>query len=75
MADDELADVDRAILHAHQVDARNTSSGDIAATSGRRAVPFASGSSVWKQRMSSEGTTPASTTGSRVGGVYDRVDD
>ncbi|WP_251330799.1 Lrp/AsnC family transcriptional regulator [Haloplanus pelagicus] len=34
MADDDIDDVDRAILHALQADARNTSSGDIAERTG-----------------------------------------
>jgi DNA-binding Lrp family transcriptional regulator len=51
MADEEIDDVDRAILHALQADARNTSSGDIADRAGT------SDSTVRKriQRLESEG--------------------
>ncbi|WP_049984895.1 Lrp/AsnC family transcriptional regulator [Halobellus rufus] len=51
MAEDEIDDVDRAILHALQEDARNTSSGDIAERTGT------SGSTVRKriQRLESDG--------------------
>ena len=51
MTDDDLDDVDRAILHALQEDARNISSGDIAELTGT------SGSTVRKriQRLESDG--------------------
>ncbi|WP_336022979.1 Lrp/AsnC family transcriptional regulator [Halobellus salinisoli] len=51
MAEDEIDHVDRAILHALQEDARNTSSGDIAERTGT------SGSTVRKriQRLESDG--------------------
>jgi DNA-binding Lrp family transcriptional regulator len=51
MADDEIDDVDKAILHALQEDARNMSSGDIAERTGT------SGSTVRKriQRLESDG--------------------
>jgi len=51
MADEEIDDVDRAILHALQADARNTSSGDIAERTGT------SDSTVRKriQRLESDG--------------------
>jgi Lrp/AsnC family leucine-responsive transcriptional regulator len=51
MAEDDIDDVDRAILHALQADARNTSSGDIAERTGT------SDSTVRKriQRLESEG--------------------
>jgi len=51
MSEDDIDDVDRAILHALQADARNTSSGDIAERTGT------SDSTVRKriQRLESEG--------------------
>jgi len=51
MTDGDIDDVDRAILHALQADARNTSSGDIAERTGT------SGSTVRKriQRLESDG--------------------
>jgi DNA-binding Lrp family transcriptional regulator len=62
MAEQDIDDVDRAILHALQEDARNMSSGDIAERTGPPTALSASASSGSKARGLSRATVPTSTT-------------